>query len=169
MYNEPIIREASLSDVDAIKQVAEETWPVCYKTIISPEQIRYMLDWMYSEDRIRQSIQNPQEAYHVLEIDGKICGFCAIEHHFPTSGYLRIHKLYIHPETQGTGAGKKLLYHAEKWGIENGFSHLHLHVNKQNTAVSFYKHIGFQIEESEVNDIGNGFVMDDYVMVKAIH
>lgn len=169
MYNKISIRKASLNDVSHIKQVAEETWPICYKEIISPEQIRYMLDWMYSEEKIEQSIQNPKEAYYVFEQNGEIQGFCAIEFHYPSTTYLRIHKLYVHPNIQGTGAGKKLIQHIAQIGKEKGLTQLHLHVNKQNPAVSFYKHIGFEILQSEVNDIGNGFVMDDYIMVKKLN
>jgi len=39
-----------------------------------------------------------------------------------------------------------------------------LNVNRFNPAVSFYEKYGFKIIKEEVIDIGNGYVMDDYVM-----
>jgi ribosomal protein S18 acetylase RimI-like enzyme len=43
-----------------------------------------------------------------------------------------------------------------------------LNVNKRNIAIRFYESIGFAITNEEVIDIGNGFVMDDFVMEKTI-
>jgi ribosomal protein S18 acetylase RimI-like enzyme len=45
---------------------------------------------------------------------------------------------------------------------------LFLNVNKYNSAIQFYHKIGFEIAKEEVIDIGNGFVMDDYVMEKQL-
>jgi ribosomal protein S18 acetylase RimI-like enzyme len=44
---------------------------------------------------------------------------------------------------------------------------LFLNVNKDNPAIEFYKRFGLEITSSEVIEIGQGYVMDDYVM--AIH
>ena len=41
---------------------------------------------------------------------------------------------------------------------------IYLNVNKYNIAKFFYEKVGFNIVKEEVIDIGNGFVMDDYVM-----
>jgi hypothetical protein len=41
-------------------------------------------------------------------------------------------------------------------------------VNKYNKAKDFYLHNGFEIAESVVVQIGNGYVMDDFIMRKMI-
>lgn len=42
-------------------------------------------------------------------------------------------------------------------------------MNKYNTAsIKVYKNLGFIIADSIVADIGNGFVMDDYIMEKKL-
>ena len=43
---------------------------------------------------------------------------------------------------------------------------LFLNVNKYNNALHFYLKQGFFKIREEVIDIGNGYVMDDYVMEK---
>ena len=44
-----------------------------------------------------------------------------------------------------------------------------LNVNKNNgQAIRAYEKRGFAIREAVVNDIGRGYVMDDYVMAKPI-
>ena len=47
-------------------------------------------------------------------------------------------------------------------------SALELNVNKNNPAIHFYKKLDFVISRQEVIDIGNGFVMDDYVMTRIL-
>ncbi|MDR0802775.1 GNAT family N-acetyltransferase [Fluviicola sp.] len=160
------LRLATLNDIPAIQEVSEKTWPVSYKEIITSEQIRYMLDRMYSTSNIEQSILDPNQAFWLTEKDGKTIGFCGIEHHYPEARFTRIHKLYVLPDTQGMGAGKILLRHIEKEALLRGNTHLHLNVNKRNKAVDFYRKHGFSIACEEVLDIGNGFVMDDFVMTK---
>jgi ribosomal protein S18 acetylase RimI-like enzyme len=160
------LRLAKISDVALIQDVAEKTWPVSYREILSPEQIRYMLDRMYSRDKIESAILDPRQDFWLAEEDGQILGFCGIEHDCPEPGFTRIHKLYILPDTQGSGLGKLLIDQAEKEARKYGNSKLHLNVNKQNKAVGFYRKHGFNVDSEEVLDIGNGYVMDDFVLVK---
>jgi ribosomal protein S18 acetylase RimI-like enzyme len=50
-----------------------------------------------------------------------------------------------------------------------GRSTLTLQTNKRNVdAIAFYHKAGFTVREEAVFDIGNGFVMDDYVMKKVL-
>ncbi|TSJ47909.1 GNAT family N-acetyltransferase [Fluviicola chungangensis] len=163
------IRLAEKKDVPSIWEVAEKTWPVSYKHVISPGQIRYMLDLMYNPEKIEAAINDPSQAFWLAEENGKVLGFCGIEHNYPETGITRIHKLYILPETQGSGIGKTLVDHVAKEARKCGCTKLHLNVNKRNTAVGFYQKNGFLTDREEVLDIGNGYVMDDFVMVKELN
>lgn len=163
------LRLATNDDVAQIQEVAEKTWLVSYQGVISSEQIRYMLDMMYNQTKIKAAINDPNQAFWLAEENGAVLGFCGIEHGFPEAGFTRIHKLYILPNTQGSGLGKILLDQVEKEAQNHGNEKLHLNVNKKNKAVGFYQKQGFITNHEEVLDIGNGYVMDDFVMVKAIH
>ncbi|MNJ91981.1 Acetyltransferase [compost metagenome] len=167
--SDPItLRLATISDVPSIRKVAELTWPVSYQGIISPEQIRYMLDRMYSQSKIEAAVNDPKQAFWLAEQNGKVLGFCGIEHSWPEAGFTRIHKLYILPDTQGLGVGKILVDQVEKEARKHGNTKLHLNVNKDNRAIGFYNKQGFTTVEEEVIDIGNGYVMDDFIMVKVL-
>jgi len=163
------IRVANKADIPTIQEIAERTWPVSYEGIISPDQIRYMLDMMYNQDNIGSAITDPNQDFWLAEENDVVLGFCGIEHGFPEAGITRIHKLYILPATQGCGLGKILLDQVENEARRHGNNKLHLNVNKLNKASGFYRKYGFTVDYEEVLDIGNGFVMDDFVMVKAIH
>lgn len=162
------IRKATLADVARIREIAELTWPATYSEIISAEQITYMLNWMYSEEKIAAAISDEKQDFLVLEMNNEIVGFSGIEHHYQNQPITRIHKLYVLPSTQGTGAGKALFNSVVEEAKANKSTLLHLNVNKANKAVSFYKHLGFEVAEEEVLDIGEGYVMDDYIMTKEI-
>lgn len=163
------IRVADKADISKIQEIAERTWPISYEGIISPNQIRYMLDMMYNQDKIESVITDPNQDFWLAEENGTVLGFCGIEHGFPKAGITRIHKLYILPATQGSGLGKILLDQVEKEARKHGDNILHLNVNKLNKASGFYRKHGFTVDHEEVLDIGNGYVMDDFVMVKTIH
>lgn len=162
------LRLATLNDIPAIQEISNKTWPVSYKEIITPEQIQYMLGRMYSTSAIEQSIQDPNQEFWLAEKDGQTIGFCGIEYHCPEAHFTRIHKLYVLPDTHGLGVGKILLERARKEALLRGTTHLHLNVNKYNQAVGFYRKQGFSIAFEEVLEIGNGFVMDDFVMTKTL-
>jgi GNAT superfamily N-acetyltransferase len=82
---------------------------------------------------------------------------------------MKLHKLYLLPEMHGHGLGSRLLQHVEREVRAGGARRLILSVNKRNTkAITAYQRNGFVIAESVVTDIGNGFVMDDYVMAKEL-
>lgn len=162
------LRLATLNDIPVIQEIAEKTWFVSYQGIITPEQIRYMLDNMYSATNIEKSILDPHQAFWLAEKDDKALGFCGIEHDYPEANFTRVHKLYILPDTQGMGIGKILLNHVGKEAVSHGNQYLHLNVNRYNKAVDFYQKAGFTVAREEVLDIGNGYVMDDFIMTKRL-
>ena len=50
-----------------------------------------------------------------------------------------------------------------------GLHSVYLTVNKYNTgSIEVYRHLGFEIADSAVTDIGNGYVMDDYIMQREL-
>ena len=162
-----IIR-ATEEHLPAISELAGVIWRACYPAIISPAQIDYMLARMYASGVLRQEIQSEGICYDLLLVDGKPAGFAS---YGPTSesGVMKLHKLYLLPALHGRGLGSRLLQHCEREVRAGGAHRLILSVNKRNTqAVAIYKRNGFVIAESVMTDIGGGFVMDDYLMAKAL-
>jgi GNAT superfamily N-acetyltransferase len=150
----------------AISELAGVIWRACYPGIITMEQIDYMLARMYSPDVLRDEIHSQGIRYDLLLMDGSPSGFAS---YGPTSesGVMKLHKLYLLPEMHGRGLGSLLLQHVEREVRAGARRRLILAVNKRNArAITAYKRNGFVVAESVVTDIGNGFVMDDYVMAK---
>ena len=84
------IFQISNSDIFRIKTIAELTWPDTFKDILSDEQIRYMLDWMYSIEVLASQIDNGHQFY-VLSENEKDLGFVGIELNYPNQGNAKIH------------------------------------------------------------------------------
>ncbi len=162
------IRRATLNDIEAIQKVAKETWPITFESILSPVQIDYMLNWMYNSEILGKTIQLENNVFWLYEIENKVVAFTGIEHNYQSEAITRIHKIYVSPEAQGQKIGLQLINFIAQEAIKHNSSRLNLNVNRYNNAVKFYEHIGFQIIDEENIDIGNGFLMEDFVMEKVI-
>jgi ribosomal protein S18 acetylase RimI-like enzyme len=153
----------TLDELQHVQHIAHQTWPLTFKDILTPEQIQYMLEWMYNLDTLKQQFHEGQQFYAVKEND-RFIGFTAIELHHPERENVKIHKLYVLPEFHGKGIGLALVDQVKVVALSEKMKTILLNVNRFNSAVSFYEKYGFRTVKEEVIDIGNGFVMDDFVM-----
>ena len=158
------LRTASVEDIAHIKSIAEEVWPVAYAQVISAEQIRYMLDMMYSDVSLRKQMLEENITFIIAEDENGIVGFAAFG--MLADYAFKLHKLYVYSYMHGNGIGKLLLEKTCTSIKALGGKTLELQVNKKNDAKDFYAHNGFVIHHELVLEIGGGFVMDDYVMWK---
>lgn len=162
------IVELTKDQVHRVQNLARLTWPDTFKDILSEEQITYMLDWMYNVETLQEQISKGH-LFFIIQENNQDLGFIGLEPNHPESRDLRIHKIYILPITQGKGLGQALLNFATNViAPKYNCQRLHLNVNKYNGAVTFYQKYGFTIEKEEDIDIGNGFWMNDFVMVKKL-
>lgn len=159
------LRLLTQEEYPIIQQLANEIWPVCYAEILSQEQLKYMLDLFYTPEALKTQAEKGQEFY-LLEENQEPLGFLGIQRNYPETGDLRIHKIYVRMNYHGSGFGKFMLKWAENEAFSKGFSRIHLNVNRFNKAKSFYEKNGFEILFSEDIEIGKGYLMEDYVMVK---
>ena len=163
-----IIRALKQDELSIVHEIAHATWPDTFKDILSQDQILYMLNWMYNLKQLESQF-NQGHQFFVAEVDGKPVGFIGIEPDYPEKGLAKIHKIYILPNQQGLGIGKKLIEFVKDIALQSDMKGLLLNVNRFNKAVDFYKVIGFKILFEENIDIGNGYLMEDYVMQLDLH
>lgn len=162
------ISEAGLSDIKTIQEITNITWPITYGEILSKEQLDYMLGLFYSDEALTKQIENKEQLFYLISDTESTIGFIGIEHHYKNGAITKIHKIYLLPETQGKGIGKKVIDEIAKMALVNNSTTLVLNVNRFNSALSFYKKIGFEIKETIDIEIGNGYLMEDYVMEKRL-
>lgn len=158
------IVQATVADVVLIQEIASVTWPDAFRDILSQEQIRYMLERIYNTEILTAAINDPNQSFWLFKMDGKAYGFAGIEHHYGGMKTTKLHKLYVRPDAQGMQAGKKLIAHISEEARKAGSKRIILNVNRYNKAIGFYEYLGFKILYSEDINIGNGYLMEDYVM-----
>lgn len=158
------ILPAGEEHLPALAELAGVIWRACYPGIISRAQIEYMLESMYSLPNLRAEIRAQNVRFYRVLVGTDFVGFASLG---PCGlpGVLKLHKVYLKPEFQHRGLGRRLLRHCQAEAVRGGARRLILAVNKRNTpAIAAYQRAGFAIAESVVTDIGGGFVMDDFIM-----
>jgi ribosomal protein S18 acetylase RimI-like enzyme len=160
------IRKAvAKEDAASIAGLARVVWTEHYTPIIGASQVEYMLQNIQSADKIAEKMADGED-YYMAYLYGRLIGYMAIK---PEKDRMFLSKLYIEKAFRGRGIADRfiaLLLDETRAARKNKIS---LTVNKNNiNSIAVYKKMGFDIESELVSDIGGGFVMDDYVMVKKI-
>lgn len=162
------ISAASISDIKTIQDIVYTTWPITYGEILSKIQVDYMLNLFYSKEALMAQFDKKEQLFYLIKKDESILGFFAIENNYQNKDTTKIHKIYILPHTQGKGVGRLTIEHVEKLALANNSKSLLLNVNRSNSALDFYKKIGFEVINEIDIEIGNGYLMEDYIMEKTI-
>lgn len=154
---------ANKNDCKELRVLAEEIWRDCYPGIITCEQIEYMLPLMYGENIIAEEIESGT-IWDFVDVDNSRAGFIS---YYPdkNENRIKLSKLYIRRSFHGSGAGGAALRRVVTFARSNLFAGVYLQVNRNNLrAITAYKKEGFTVEKELATDIGNGYIMDDYIM-----
>ena len=158
------IRKASVDEVPVIRAMAQVAFPDTYKEILSPEQIDYMMEWMYSEESLRRQMMEEGHIYYVAYREGRAVAYLSIQ---PEGEHVfHLQKLYVLPDYQGMHLGKQLFNQAIKAikELHPAPCQMRLNVNRNNKALAFYEKMGMtKVDEGDF-PIGNGYYMNDYIM-----
>ena len=161
---------ATTQDISIIREIAQKTWFATYEPILGKQQPQYMFDLIYSPEGLEEQINTGQIFVIQTMIDENKANPVAFASYSIKNNEERIYKLnklYLNPDFQGEGLGKKLLIEVESKVKEIGGNWLDLNVNRYNKAKVFYERMGFEIIGEEDVPIGDYF-MNDFVMRKKL-
>lgn len=140
-----------------------------YDPIIGKKQNDYHLEKFQSVPGLKAQLAEGYSYYLLLE-GGERLGFLG---YYPRNDALYLSKFYLKEESRGKGYGREAIAFLKEKAKELGLAAIELNVNRHNPTTAIYERLGFRIIRSEVIDIGEGFVMDDYVyrleIEKALH
>jgi len=157
-------RKATQDDIQTIYSLASAIWKKHYLPIITMEQIEYMLKNMYSPESLSVQMKEGQ-VFTIVMLGHQPVGYISLSTKDNENYFL--HKFYIDVAEQAKGIGTQLLN--KIISTLSGVQTIELTVNRKNyTAINFYFKNGFVIKEVADFDIGNGFFMNDFVMIKKI-
>ena len=163
-----VIQRNTDENFTSIRVIAAAVWPIAYSPIMSQEQLDYMMEMMYSISSLQIQANEKKHRFILAIEEETVLGFASYELNHGKKPKTKIHKIYILSNHQGKGIGKALINFIASEANERHQKGMILNVNKKNIAIRFYESIGFTISNEEVIDIGNGYVMDDFVMEKTI-
>ncbi|MGX7012790.1 GNAT family N-acetyltransferase [Vagococcus silagei] len=148
------------TEVEELFIVLERIWREVFTPIIGANQVEYMMENYQSPQNIRQEIEDGAH-YFLLTLDGKPIGYTAYE---INDEQVYISKIYLGSESRGKGLSSEVFNWYEEIGKGKK---LHLNVNQGNKlAISVYEHRGFERVGERYVDIGEGYIMDDYIYEK---
>ncbi|NDW12781.1 GNAT family N-acetyltransferase [Bacteroides sp. 214] len=158
------IRKATVADCQLINELAHSVFPHTYRELLSPEQLEYMMQWMYAPEQIRKQIEVDGHVYFIAYKGDEPCGYLSIEQE--DKDLFHLQKIYVLPGFQGHGVGGFLFRQAIAYikEVHPTPCMMELNVNRNNKAVQFYERLGMRKLRQGDFHIGNGFYMNDYIM-----
>jgi len=157
-----MIKFNEVKNIKELARLAYEIWHEYWVEILSIEQIDYMVENFQSEKAINKQIAEENYVYFYINYQGENVGYIGLS---KKKDYLFLSKLYIKKDFRHKGLGTKSFEFIKDFAKHSDYRRVILTVNKYNVnTISAYKKWGFYEIDSVVTDIGNGFVMDDYIM-----
>lgn len=157
-----MIEVKQVTNIRDLAQLTSEIWHEYWVEILSPQQIDYMVEKFQSEEAITKQIAEENYTYFYIEQDNNIAGYIGLS---KKEDYLFLSKLYIKKDFRHQGIGTQVFEFIKDFALKNNYKRIILTVNKYNSnTINAYNKWGFKEIDSVVTDIGNGFVMDDYIM-----
>lgn len=156
--------EQALNDtaIQEIATLANNIWHEHFTPIIGLDQVEYMVDKFQSFSALKEQIEGGYEYYRIYDGE-EFCGYCGI--HPGEDERLFLSKLYLKKEARGRHLATQAFKFLRKLCLERNLSAIWLTCNKHNDgSLAVYRHLGFETIDTQEADIGNGFIMDDYIM-----
>jgi len=148
-----------------LSELAHAIWHEHYPGIISVAQIDYMLAHGYSAATLAAE-QDAGTRFVLAYLENTPIGLAATT---PAGPEAWLDKLYVHACARGEGVARALCQDAMGFARCSNARQLRLRVNRDNQqAIAAYERLGFVIDTQDIKDIGNGYVMDDYLMSTAL-
>ncbi|MBW7452986.1 GNAT family N-acetyltransferase [Paenibacillus sepulcri] len=153
-------------EIAEVARLAAIIWREYYVSIITIEQIDYMIEKFQSVPAITDQIHHQGYEYYLIHQNGSAVGYMSVREE---EGKLFLSKFYIGREHRGRGYASQALAFLEQLCKARNLSYIWLTVNRNNeSSIAVYEKKGFRTVREQIADIGNGFIMDDFIMKKAM-
>lgn len=149
-----------------LSQIADEIWHEYWPALIGEAQTDYMVEQFQSLDAIKRDIADNSYEYWILHDSDteEVVGYTG-GHEEPETNRYFISKVYLFENQRGKGYARQVIAFYNDLCIDRNFKAMYLTVNKGNElGVRAYKGTGFEIIDAVETPIGEGFIMDDFIM-----
>jgi GNAT superfamily N-acetyltransferase len=155
-------------DFDEARALAHRIWHEHYSGIVTPEQIDYMLAKRFTKENLMGYLNSPEKRWYLVREAGDLVGYFSFAEVEPN--VVKLEQIYVLSERRKLGIGTRIIEWVAAEARRRGANRLELTVNKRNaSSIRFYERRGFEKMEAAVFEIGNGYVMDDFVLERKLH
>lgn len=145
-----------------IIMLASKIWKPAFRDILPPDRLDYLFGWMYATEKLEEQLADDSTCFYLLLYKGKDIGYAQLVFR---DGYAKLEKLYVDQVFQKKKLGLWFLNALKSKVTLRGIGVIQLQVNRANSrAIDFYRKFGFTTIASKDFDVGEGHVMDDFVM-----
>lgn len=154
------------NDTQELALLAADIWRECYRGIVDEQQVEYMVSNFQSAEALKSQLSEGLEYYFICSNSEQKVGYMCIRRE---NNNVFLSKFYIHSSQRGKGYGSSAMAWLKGLCLQHDFNSIYLTCNKYNQkALVKYHNMGFATTDSVVKDIGNGMVMDDYILTLTI-
>lgn len=143
--NAPVIRPVQQEDLAAVRDVLVRTWHATYDEALGAAKVAEITSRWHSPEALQRQMEDMlaqpgQRAFLVAEADGRVIATASA--HLAPEGWIEISRIYILPEFQRGGLGRRLLQ--KLLATFPAARHARLEVEPRNArALGFYRRHGF--------------------------
>ncbi|APW99710.1 GNAT family N-acetyltransferase [Halobiforma lacisalsi AJ5] len=149
------IREATTTDVDAVRSIAEESLNSTYTDFLDEETIDEAIEQWYGEGFV-DFLEDDHALVLVVERDGEVVGFSQSELVGQRYGTGQLQWLHVAPDQRGDGTGVRLLVRTRERLLEEGADQVVGFVLADNEGGNqFYRDHGFERAGQREVEIGS--------------
>jgi ribosomal protein S18 acetylase RimI-like enzyme len=150
-------------DEQRIVDLADQIWKPTFREILTEDRLNYLFNFMYHPDKLKSQLLSDAQQFYFLTENNRDIGYSHLVFH---PDFTKLEKIYLHKDFQGQGFGLYLLGQMISKATEKQNLPVQLQVNRGNRkAIDFYLKFGFEIKEARDFEVGDGHIMDDYIMV----
>ncbi len=145
------LKEVLNSDSKALFTLMSEIYPLAYSHFWTDKGDWYV-NTFYGKENILKELSEENSDNYFIFLKKKIIGNFRIIWDDKLDGLrqekqVKLHRLYLHQETQGKGIGKKLLAWLEMKAKQKSYEIIWLDaMNEQPQAFQFYKKLGYKYQ-----------------------
>jgi GNAT superfamily N-acetyltransferase len=160
-----IIQAESEAQYAIIEGLARRIVPAFYEAFFAVETAEYLVESGHTAAALAAQAERGSRHF-IIECDGAAVGYFSLKAEGPV---MLLSHFYMLAEWRGRGLGKMAMAFideaARDWGVER----IELLVLRKNGgAVGMYTRSGFEVAEEVLTRLGDGAVLEDYLMRKCV-
>ena len=145
-----------------VAKIADEIWHEYFPFLLNTEQIDYMVEKFCSFEAMVDLEKHHYYHYFMVHKGEELIGYLALAHE---ETQLFLSKIYLKKSARGHHYASEMFEYVKDHARKYQYDSIYLTCNKHNThSLDVYQSWGFVKTDEVVTDIGQGYVMDDYIL-----